>query len=75
MTTLPRPERWALAHAVRDARRRRGMSQERVALEAGLQRTTVHQVENAKVDPRLGTLCSIAIVVGVPVGDLLTPPE
>jgi DNA-binding XRE family transcriptional regulator len=48
------------------------MTQEALALESGLQRKTIHQIEHGKCDPRLGTLRRIANAMKVDVTDLLT---
>ncbi|MDX6699472.1 MAG: Helix-turn-helix domain [Solirubrobacteraceae bacterium] len=63
-----------LGRAVRDARRRREMTQEAVALQSGLQRKTVHQIEAGKTDARIDTLRRIARAMGVSVAHLLVPP-
>jgi transcriptional regulator with XRE-family HTH domain len=60
-----------IGHAIRVERRRRDMTQEELALETGLQRKTIYQVEHGKSDPRLGTLRRIADAMDVRVVDLL----
>lgn len=75
MATHGTDDGWALARAIYRARRRLFMSQERVALEAGLHPKTVHLVESAKVDPRLSTVVRIAVALHVPVTDLLAGLE
>ena len=60
-----------LGSAIRDARRTRGMTQERLALESGLQRKTIYEVENGKTDPRLTTIQRIAETLDLSPGDLL----
>jgi transcriptional regulator with XRE-family HTH domain len=62
-----------LGRAIRDARRQREMTQEALALESGLQRKTVHLIENGRTDPRIGTLHRIASAVDVSVASLLAP--
>ena len=57
-------EHEALALAIRERRRQLGLSQERVALDAGLQRKTVYQLENALSSPRLNTLLAVAQELG-----------
>jgi DNA-binding XRE family transcriptional regulator len=66
-------QRGAVGRAIRDARCRLDMTQEGLALESGLQRKTIHQIEAGKADPRLGTLFRIAAAVKVGVVDLLGP--
>ncbi len=51
------------------------MTQEALALESGLQRKTIHQIESGKSDPQLATLLRIAAAVQVRVVDLLTGPS
>jgi transcriptional regulator with XRE-family HTH domain len=63
-----------LGRAIRDARRRREMTQEGLALESGLQRKTVHQIETGKTHARIDTLHRIASAIGVPVTSLLARP-
>jgi transcriptional regulator with XRE-family HTH domain len=46
-----------------------------VALESGLARKTVYEVEHGTRDPRLGTLRRIANAMGVPIVDLLAPQD
>jgi DNA-binding XRE family transcriptional regulator len=71
-----RGKRADLGRAVRDARNRRDMTQEALALESGLQRKTVYMIEVGKSDPRLGALRRIARAVNVQVAVLLDPaPE
>lgn len=63
-----------LGRAIRDARRRRAMTQEVLALESGLQRKTVHLIESGKTDARIDTLHRIATAVDVSVAKLLARP-
>ncbi|MDX6648278.1 MAG: helix-turn-helix protein [Solirubrobacteraceae bacterium] len=58
----------ALGFAIRERRQRLGLSQEQVALDSGLQRKTVYQLENGLVSPQFGTLLSV-------LGDLRTLVE
>jgi transcriptional regulator with XRE-family HTH domain len=60
-----------LGEAIREARQRRHMSQEALALESGLRRKTISLLERGQTDPRLGTLRRIAGAVGVPLVDLI----
>ena len=66
-----RREHQALALAIRERRGQLGLSQERVALEAGLQRKTIYQLENALTSPRLSTLLAVADELGA-LADLLS---
>ena len=63
----------ALSENVRTLRGKRGLSQERLALEAGVDRTLVSKIERAIANPTLGVLTKLAYVLGVPVMRLLAP--
>lgn len=54
-------------------RRERGLSQDALALEAGLHRTFVAHVERQMRNASLDSIEKLAKGLGVPVGDLLTP--
>ena len=51
------------------------ISQERCALEAGIDRTTMSKIERAKTNPSLDTLLKLANYLNVSVADLLTDPS
>lgn len=59
-----RREHQALALAIRERRWALGLTQEQVALDTGLQRKTVYQLENAVTSPRLSTLLAVAGELG-----------
>ncbi|MEN2740454.1 helix-turn-helix transcriptional regulator [Microbacterium sp. X-17] len=69
----------ALGLALSNARRRRGLSQERIAHAAGISTFTYRKLEKGEsnpgtpANPRLVTLVSLAEVLHVPVVDLLPP--
>lgn len=71
MARTPSPANVALGRAVREIRLSRGISQEQLALESGLQRKTIYQLEVAASDPRYGTLRRVAEVLDVRVVDLV----
>lgn len=52
----------------------RPISQERCALEAGIDRTMMSKIERAKTNPSLETLLKLANYLNVTVADLLTEP-
>lgn len=56
-----------LAENIRELRGRRGMSQERLALEAGVDRTLVSKIERMVANPSLEVLTKISVVLDVPV--------
>lgn len=63
--------RLALSENVRLLRGRRGLSQERLALEAGVDRTLVSKIERTIANPTLEVLTKLAVVLEVPVVRLL----
>ena len=60
-----------LSEAVKKARRRVGLSQEALALEAGINRSFVGQIERGVANPSLQVLTKLATALEVDVGDLL----
>lgn len=54
------------------ARRRRGLSQERLAERTGLCRDTIYKIEMGLRSPRLDTLLTLADVLQVDATDLLS---
>ncbi|MFN4997823.1 MAG: helix-turn-helix domain-containing protein [Betaproteobacteria bacterium] len=52
-------------------RGKHGLSQERLALEAGVDRTLVSKIERTIANPTLEVLAKLAFVLGVPVTRLL----
>ncbi len=63
--------RLALSENVRLLRGRRGLSQEQLALEAGVDRTLVSKIERTIANPTLEVLAKLAVVLDVPVVRLL----
>ena len=61
----------ALSENIRNLRGRRGLSQERLALEAGVDRTLVSKIERMIANPTLAVLTRLAVVLEVPVVRLL----
>ena len=61
----------ALSENIRILRGKRGLSQERLALEAGVDRTLVSKIERTIANPTLEVLTKLAFVLGVPVARLL----
>lgn len=62
-----------LATRLRDARQRAGMSQESLALSAGVDRTYVSQIERGVGNPSVGVLWKLAQCLSMDVCDLLKP--
>ncbi len=54
-----------LADQIATARRAAGITQSQLARKAGVSRTTVQAIEAGAVDPQVGTLLSIARVLGL----------
>ncbi|MFI8360692.1 helix-turn-helix transcriptional regulator [Streptomyces sp. NPDC085612] len=71
------PPAWVLARQraigirLREARIREGLSQERLAELAGIDRKTVVRLEGGQRDVRLTIWLRLAHAIGVPVGDLV----
>ena len=59
------PAKVALGRAVSALRERKGLTQERLALESGLTRKAVSELERGLTYPRLDSLDRIAAAVGV----------
>ena len=62
-----------LAARIRELRKAQGLSQEKLAHEAGCHPTYVSMLERGKVNPSLKVLTRIADVLGVPVHQLVEP--
>lgn len=60
-----------LSEAVKKARSRAGLSQEALALQAGINRSFVGQIERGVANPSLQVLIKLATALEVDVGDLL----
>jgi transcriptional regulator with XRE-family HTH domain len=60
-----------LSENIRQLRGQRGLSQERLALEAGVDRTLVSKIERVIANPTLEVLLKLAIALQVPVARLL----
>ena len=64
-----------LASEITTRRKALGISQEKLALEADVDRTYVSQLEREIANPSLSTLCRIANVLQCEVTELLTHPS
>jgi len=62
-----------LSENVRVLRGSKGLSQEQLAFEAGVDRTLVSKIERTIANPTLEVLTKLAVVLGVPVARLLKP--
>jgi transcriptional regulator with XRE-family HTH domain len=63
-----------LAWNVRKLRVERGLSQERLALEAQIKRVLISQIERQQVNLGIDALGKIAFALGCPITDLLREP-
>ena len=61
-----------LAERVRTLRAERGLSQEALAHEAGIDRTYASQLERGIASPSLKVICSLSHVLGVEPKDLIS---
>ena len=64
-----------LARNLKSIRLARGLAQERLALDAGVDRTVVSKIERAVTNPSLEILLRLSNHLGVEVGHLLLPPS
>jgi transcriptional regulator with XRE-family HTH domain len=63
-----------LAANLKALRKSAGIAQERLALDAGVDRTVVSKIERGVTNPSLEILLRLANQLNVPVGQLLLPP-
>ncbi len=70
MRTAVSPQLLAFGRTLRKARRDRDLSQEALALEAGLSAKHVGEIERANKDPRLTTVLKLADALELRSGDL-----
>ena len=64
--------RHTLSTNIKALRKDRGLAQERLALEAGVDRTVVSKIEREVSNPSLEILVKLAVVLKVPVSRLLS---
>jgi transcriptional regulator with XRE-family HTH domain len=64
-----------LGAAIRELRRERGLSQERLSLESGVHRNYIGGIERAERQPSISTVAKLAIVLGVRPSELLARAE
>jgi len=64
--------RHTLSVNIKALRKDRGLAQERLALEAGVDRTVVSKIEREVSNPTLEILVKLALVLHVPVTKLLS---
>ena len=64
-----------LASNLKGIRKARGLAQERLALDAGVDRTVVSKIERGVTNPSLEILLRLANQLNVEVSQLLMPPS
>lgn len=67
--------KWAFGQALREARERKGISQEQLAKMSGLDRSFISLVERGIQSPNVVVLLKVAEVLGVPAADLIAKTE
>ena len=67
----PSPAVTAFARTLRRARRERELSQEALAVQAGVGAKHISEIERANKDPRLTTVIRLADALGMTVSDLM----
>ena len=67
--------RHQLGRTVRDLRQAKGLSQERLADEAGIHRSFLYRLERGDVNVSVDTLQRIAQALGVPISQILASAE
>ncbi len=65
----------ALGWAIRETRARRGLSQDRLGIKAGLHRNYVGAVERGETNPTFKTLVLVCAGLAVPLSELMTVYE
>ncbi|MFJ8208069.1 helix-turn-helix transcriptional regulator [Streptomyces sp. NPDC096033] len=60
-----------LGNRIRDARLAADLTQEKLALQAGVDRTTLQNAELGKADPKISLLLRLARALNVPARDFL----
>jgi transcriptional regulator with XRE-family HTH domain len=60
-----------LADNVRTARHDAGLTQDQLAEYAGLERKSINRIENNRLSPTIDTLVRIAMVLKIPVSELI----
>jgi transcriptional regulator with XRE-family HTH domain len=61
---MPSPQKTAIGQAVREIRRREGLTQEALGFRAGLHPTWISAIETGRRDPRWSTIKQIAEGLG-----------
>lgn len=63
--------RQAFGSAVRDRRKELGLSQDKLAERAGIDRQSINRFENSKFSPSLDTVWKVAEALEMPLNDLM----
>jgi transcriptional regulator with XRE-family HTH domain len=75
MSETEKKPRQAFAENMRQARKRRGLTQERVAFACRLHRTEISLLERGERDPRLSTIVRLARALGCTASSLVEDVE
>lgn len=65
----------AFARVIREARKERDLSQEKLGFESGYHRTYIGMLERGLMNPSLRTIMSIASALQIPAGELIQRVE
>ncbi len=60
-----------LGQHIREVRERQGMSQEQLALEAGVPYSSVNEIEAGKTNPTIASLMALAEALDIPLRELV----
>lgn len=63
-----------LAWNVKKQRGLKGLSQERLSFESGLERVAISQIERKRINPGIDSVGRIAQALGVPIAELFEEP-
>jgi transcriptional regulator with XRE-family HTH domain len=74
-TELEGKFRRQLGDRIRSLRKQKGINQDDFAHLAGIHRTHVGMLENARIDPKLSTLLRVAHALEIPMSELLRECE
>lgn len=64
-----------MENVIRNKRKEKGISQEKLAKRCGVSRQTINAIENDKYDPTLSLAFRLAWELGLTVDELFTPKE
>ena len=59
-----------LGRHIANLRKEKGFSQDKLYLEAGMSRGTIHKIETGQSDPRVGTLLKVSDALKIPMEEI-----